>query len=236
VHRFASIDSTNTWLLGQARAGAAAGLVAVADHQTAGRGRLGRTWESPGPEAASGASGPNLLCSVLLRPPLLVPGGAPFLAVARVSLAARAAASAVSGGRVAAGLKWPNDLVVDGAKLAGVLAEAERDVIVAGCGMNVTWAPPGAARLRDAAPSVHRDAVLDALLRSLDDWLVADDRMVLRAYREACVTLGRPVRVDVADDDAVSGTAADVTDTGALLVDTGACLREVTVGDVVHLR
>jgi BirA family biotin operon repressor/biotin-[acetyl-CoA-carboxylase] ligase len=210
-------------VLGEARAGAPAGLVAVADVQTAGRGRLGRTWEAP--------AGANLLCSVLLRPRLADADAVPFLAVARVSLAARAAVSAVAG--VSAGLKWPNDLMVDGAKLAGVLAEVEGDAVVVGIGVNVGWAPAGAACLGDGG--VSRDGVLDALLRSLDDWLGADDRMAMRAYREACVTLGRVVRVDLADD-SFTGTAADVTDTGSLLVETDACLREVTAGDVVHLR
>jgi len=219
-----------------------AGLVVVADVQTAGRGRLGRTWES--------RPGSALLCSILLRPP--VPAdcsvSAPFLAVARVSLAGRAAASAVAGGRggLVVGLKWPNDLVAGadglGGKLAGVLAEVERDAVVVGIGMNLTWAPPGAACLGEG---IHRDAVLDALLRSLDDWLVADDRMVLRAYREACVTLGRPVRVELGGigdgggeggGESFTGTAADITDTGALLVETDVCIREVSAGDVIHLR
>ena len=206
-----------------------AGLVAVADVQTAGRGRLGRTWES--------RPGSALLCSILLRHE---PEAVPFLSVARVSLAGRAAALHLGTGQV--GLKWPNDLVVGadglGGKLAGVLAEVERDAVVVGIGMNLSWAPPGAACLGDG---IHRDAVLDALLRSLDDWLVADDRMVLRAYREACVTLGRPVRVELgsvdgAGDDAFTGVAADITDTGALLVETDVCIREVSAGDIVHLR
>lgn len=218
--------------------------MAVADVQTAGRGRLGRTWESPP------GAGANLLCSVLLRPDL-AGGDVPFLAVARVALAGRAAASAATGGRVVPGLKWPNDLVVEGVgKLAGVLAEVEGDAVVVGVGMNLGWAPPGAALLADVGEpagmagsadrgGVHtagRDAVLDLLLRSLDEWLAADDRTVMRAYREACVTLGRPVRVDLVDGESFIGTAADVADSGALLVETAACLREVSAGDVIHLR
>jgi BirA family biotin operon repressor/biotin-[acetyl-CoA-carboxylase] ligase len=201
----------------QARSGAPEGLVAVADHQTAGRGRLGRTWEAP--------AGANLLCSVLLRPPVVS-----NLVVACVALAGRDAAQAVA--RVDAGLKWPNDLLVDGAKLAGVLAEAEAGAVVVGIGMNVGWAPPGAARL---GAGTSRDAVLDAFLDALDRWYAAGDAAVASAYRVACVTLGQPVRVELADE-TFDGTAADIDDDGHLLVEVGMCLRTVAAGDVIHLR
>jgi BirA family biotin operon repressor/biotin-[acetyl-CoA-carboxylase] ligase len=219
VRRFDTIDSTNTWLMDQARAGAPERLVAVADHQSAGRGRLGRTWEAP--------AGANLLCSVLLRPSV-----ASHLVVARVALAGRDAARDVAG--VDAGLKWPNDLLVDGAKLAGVLAEADAGsgAVVVGIGMNVGWAPPGAARLGDG---VTRDAVLEALLHALDGWVAADDAAVASAYRTACVTLGQRVRVELSDE-TFDGTAADVDDSGHLLVDVGVCLRTIAAGDVIHLR
>lgn len=213
-------------MLAEARRGAEAGLVAVADHQTAGRGRLGRTWEAP--------PGANLLCSILLRP-----AGAPpsFVDVARVALAARAAAYDVA--RVNVALKWPNDLLVGDAKLGGILSEVDRDALVVGIGLNVGWAPDGAARLDPHSDprggGVTRDAVLDALLSSLTGWLVADARVVLRAYREACSTLGRTVRVELADE-TFTGTAADITDTGSLLVETINCIREVSTADVIHLR
>jgi BirA family biotin operon repressor/biotin-[acetyl-CoA-carboxylase] ligase len=214
VRRFPSIDSTNTWLLAEARRGAAAGLVAVADHQTAGRGRLGRTWDAP--------PGANLLCSVLLRPE----GGPSFVDVARVALAARAAAG------VDVALKWPNDLLLGDAKVGGILSEVDRDALVVGLGLNVEWAPEGAARLGEG---LTRDTVLDALLVALDGWLVADARVVLRAYREASATLGRSVRVELTDE-SFTGTAADITDTGSLLVETENCIREVSAADVIHLR
>ena len=197
--------------------------MAVADHQTAGRGRLGRRWEAP--------PGANLLCSILLRP-----AEVSWLSVARVSLAGRDAASAVTNGRVIPGLKWPNDLVVgpEGLKLAGVLSEVEAGAVVVGIGMNVGWAPPDlpATKLGDG---VSRDDVLDHLLASLTGWVDAPDPNVARAYREACVTIGRAVRVDLADE-SFTGTAADVADNGHLFVDVGTCVREVSYGDVVHLR
>ena len=114
IRRFDTIDSTNRYLLDQARAGAPDGIVAVADHQTAGRGRLGRRWEAP--------AGANLLVSVLLRPEL--PGPLRHLAAAVVALAAADATETVTG--LVLGIKWPNDLLgPDGRKVAGVLAEAD---------------------------------------------------------------------------------------------------------------
>ena len=128
IRRFDSIDSTNRYLLDEARRGAPDGVVAVADHQSAGRGRLGRSWEAP--------PGSNLLLSVLLRPDL--PVGDRHLASAAVALAAAEAVDAVTGVRV--GIKWPNDLLgPDGRKLAGVLAEADLGVAADGG----AWALPG---------------------------------------------------------------------------------------------
>ena len=192
----------------------------MAAHQTAGRGRLGRNWEAP--------PGANLLCSVLLRPDL--PVDRLHLAVGAVALAGRAAALEVGG--VHAGLKWPNDLLVeDGRKLAGVLAESALPAVVVGIGLNVGWAPPGAACL---GPGVLVEGVLDCLLVHLDR-LVRDWDAVVAEYRRACVTVGQAVRVELADE-TFTGTAADVTDEGHLLVDVGMCLRTVAAGDVVHLR
>jgi biotin-[acetyl-CoA-carboxylase] ligase BirA-like protein len=113
VERFASIDSTNKYVHDEARAGAPAGLVAVAEHQRAGRGRLGRTWEA--------APGSSLLVSVLLRPEIAADHLGLLTMAAGVALAQ--AVEAVAG--VQAGLKWPNDLVVGDRKLAGLLAEAD---------------------------------------------------------------------------------------------------------------
>ena len=138
IRRFESIDSTNRYLLEEARRGAPGGVVAVADHQSAGRGRLGRRWEAP--------PGSNLLMSVLLRPDL--PAGQRQLACGVVALAAIDAVASVTG--LGVGIKWPNDLLgPDGRKLAGVLAETDvvgspagstlRAPIVVGIGVNVNW-------------------------------------------------------------------------------------------------
>ena len=230
VRRFDSIDSTNTYLLGQARAGAGEGLVAVADTQTAGRGRLGRQWVAP--------PGASLLMSVLLRPDL--PLERLHLVTAVVALAAADAVEEVAGFRPA--MKWPNDLLVENRKLAGVLAERDGASVVVGIGVNLNWPSDLPDDLRDiavaanhvAGKDVDRAAVLDCLLHHLGrrygDWPA-----VARDYRRSCATIGRQVRVDLGDE-SFTGIAADVTEDGHLLVDVGACLRTVTAGDVHHVR
>jgi BirA family biotin operon repressor/biotin-[acetyl-CoA-carboxylase] ligase len=219
VRRFETIDSTNTWVMGQARAGAREGLVAVADHQTAGRGRLGRTWEAP-------PAGANLLCTVLLRP-----AEVSHLVVACVALAGRDAAFSVAG--VSAGLKWPNDLLVGDAKLAGVLAEREGSAVAVGIGMNVAWAPAGAARL---GASVSRDDVLAAFLSSLSGWYARPAADVQAPHGAASTTLGREVRVDYVDGTSLTGVAVDVTVDGHLVVASGDDQVTIDAADVIHLR
>ncbi|HVX20207.1 MAG TPA: biotin--[acetyl-CoA-carboxylase] ligase [Acidimicrobiales bacterium] len=256
VHRLGTVGSTNTYVSDLARQGAPAGLVAVADHQTAGRGRLGRRWEAP--------PGTSLLLSVLLRP-VLDPAQL-HLCTAAVALAAAAACRSVAGSRPDhdrpdhdrpdedwPDLKWPNDLLLDGRKLAGVLAEADPAApggppgsvaVVVGIGLNVDWSgPPGAGGTclaEHAGRPVDREALLQALLTELGPRVEALDsaegRHGLAAeLRRRCRTLGQPVRVDLPDG-SIDGTAVDLTDDGHLVVDTAAGRRTVAAGDVVHLR
>ena len=135
------------------------------------------------------------------------------------------------------GLKWPNDIVVDDLKLAGVLSEVEGGAVVVGIGMNIGWSPPDlpATSLSSLGVTLSRDEVLDRLLSSLAGWVAASDADVASAYRRACVTIGSRVRVELPDE-TFEGTAADVADSGHLLVETSVCLKEVSAGDVVHLR
>ena len=228
MRRLAEVGSTNREALHLARSGAPDGTVVVAGFQTAGRGRHGRAWEAP--------PGSSLLASVLLRPGPLVAPARLHPVVAAVALAARDACSSVAG--FVPDLKWPNDLVVGDAKLAGVLSEVEGDAVVVGLGMNVSSAgpwPPGAVSAEQAAGfPVDVDALLEAVLSGLSA-RVGRWHEVASEYRRACATLGRTVRVDLADQ-SFTGTAADVSDDGHLLVDVGMCLRTVTAGDVIHLR
>jgi BirA family biotin operon repressor/biotin-[acetyl-CoA-carboxylase] ligase len=238
VRRFAELDSTNRYVRDQARGGAPEGLVVVADFQSAGRGRLGRRWEAP--------PGTALLVSVLLRP-LLAPDEL-HLCTAAVALAAAEACAQVA--LVTPEVKWPNDLVVAEAKLAGVLAESDpspgsgRASVVVGLGLNLAWpGPPGAGGTSLSAVAgvpVDREALLQAYLSALTrrrpDLDTRTGRRALAAeLRDRCATLGRLVRVELAGETLV-GTAVDLTEAGHLVVDTEAGSRVVAAGDVIHLR
>jgi BirA family biotin operon repressor/biotin-[acetyl-CoA-carboxylase] ligase len=239
IRRFAEIDSTNTYVLDQARQGAAEGLVAVAEHQTAGRGRLDRRWESP--------AGVNLLASVLLRPGCQADDL--HLCSGAVALAAADACAEAAG--VEPVLKWPNDLLIGGSKLAGVLAEADFDGsrfrgVVVGIGVNVGWPGPAEAWgtcLDDAggrAQSVDKEIVLDLLLAGLarrrpllDE--EAGRRTLADEVRRRCATLGQRVRVTLPNEE-LTGVASAIDDAGHLVVETESGRRLVSAGDVVHLR
>jgi BirA family biotin operon repressor/biotin-[acetyl-CoA-carboxylase] ligase len=236
VRRFDVIDSTNAYLVAEARPDGPDGLVAVADYQTAGRGRLDRRWEAP--------NGASLLASFLLRPSCA--NEELHLCTAAVALAAAEACAVVAA--VHPALKWPNDLLVGEAKLAGVLAEVvltgARPAVVVGLGLNVAWPGPdgvGGTCLNDLSPEpVDRVALLDALLAALSPRRTqldtATGRRVLAAeLRACCATLGQRVRVVLAGDILI-GTAEAVDDTGRLIVRTATGMRTVSAGDVVHLR
>ncbi len=196
----------------------------MARHQTSGRGRLDRKWEAP--------AGKNLLVSILFRD---VPAS-PHTLTQRAALAALRACERVAG--VKPTLKWPNDVVIDGMKLAGILAQADlsaigphgaRPVVVVGIGLNVGWAPAGAARLGADIDPLH---VLRELLVAYDE-LPADS---WSQYRENMGTIGRAVRVEMADA-TVSGRALDVERDGRLLiVDDAGVKHRFDVADIVHLR
>jgi BirA family biotin operon repressor/biotin-[acetyl-CoA-carboxylase] ligase len=221
------VTSTNDEVAARARGGApngvVEGVVVVADAQSAGRGRRGRTWEAP--------AGSSLLVSVLLRPP------APHLGLMAAGLAARDACRTATG--VDASLKWPNDLVVDGhGKLAGILAERAPDGgVVVGLGINVDWAtaslPDGATSLAlVGGTGVDRAGLLVAYLVALEDRCRRAPDTLMAAYRAACSTIGRQVRVALPDGTSLAGRASDVDDDGRLVIDG----RPVGAGDVVHVR
>jgi BirA family biotin operon repressor/biotin-[acetyl-CoA-carboxylase] ligase len=258
----ATTGSTNADAMALARLGEREGIVVVADHQSAGRGRRDRTWVAP--------PGGSLLVSVLLRPPAALAGAVTMAA----GVAVAGAVEQVAG--VIAGLKWPNDLVIetgDGErKLAGILAEAdwpagstasagyrppgphERTVVVVGVGLNVSWpeVPVELDRLATAlnllgpaaggpeAGAPDRVELLVAFLRRLDEeysaLLAGGADGLLDRWRARSVTLGRRVRVGLGSGE-VEGKALDVTAEGHLVVATDeGPRRTIAVGDVVHLR
>jgi BirA family biotin operon repressor/biotin-[acetyl-CoA-carboxylase] ligase len=237
VRRFEEIDSTNTYLRTEARNGAPDGVVAVAEHQTAGRGRLDRTWESP--------AGASLLFSVLLRPQL--EAAELHLCTAAVALAAAEACRIVA--QVDPVLKWPNDLLVGESKLAGVLAEAEFEAgkisaVIVGIGLNVGWpGPPGVGGtcLDDlAATPVDRPQLLEAILSTLTPRRTQLDSNLGRHQLAAellarCATIGQQVRIELASG-AIVGRATGINEGGHLIIETPDGTQTVAAGDVVHLR
>ena len=167
------------------------GSIVVADHQSAGRGRLDRRWEA--------APGTALLVSfVLERDPLL-------------SLAAGVAAAQACGASVR--LKWPNDLLAGERKLGGILVEVTGHRAICGIGINLTSAPEGAAMLDQP-----RDEVLDRLRAAMEEWVAAPPDRILTRWRELSATLGRRVRIDVGSK-STEGLAEDIGPNGELIVD-----------------
>jgi BirA family biotin operon repressor/biotin-[acetyl-CoA-carboxylase] ligase len=233
--------STNSDVLAMAEHGAPEWTVLVAGRQDEGRGRLGRNWVST-------EGGDSLLVSVLLRPEMSA-SDAPLLSL----LAAVAMAEAC---REACGLevrcKWPNDLVMGGRKLGGILTEAivsggRLEHVVLGTGVNVGQSRPDFPEdLRDAATSVAIEggrpdvaSLLTAYLSDLRRRYVSSGtglrEGVLPDYRAACDTIGRRVQATSTSGRRVEGMATGVGDLGELLVETSAGMESIGFGEVVHL-
>ncbi|PIG97249.1 biotin--[acetyl-CoA-carboxylase] ligase [Deinococcus sp. UR1] len=204
------------------------GAVTVAERQTVGRGRRGRTWDT---------THGTLVFSVLLTRSLR---GGP-LTLADLPLMPLAAGVAVQRAAGVGGLKWPNDLLApNGRKLAGILLEAdlrgeEARRAVLGIGINVTAAPQDAAHLSalhaPGTPEPTRAALLGTLLLELERWLAAPATDILNAWRAANVTLGRPVLIHT-HEGPLEGVATDLDAQGSLIVTTAHGPRTVSAGDV----
>lgn len=187
-------------------------LLVVADRQTSGRGRAERTWETaPRAVAASLAVAPRWAAEQWGIIPLI---------------AGLAGAETLG---AAVRLKWPNDLLIDGDKVGGILVEASGTVVVIGCGVNLWWPDPpdGVAAVHSEDPgsgaadrfaAVWAESLLGRLDRPAEEW-------PRQAYRNRCVTLGRSITWEPAG----AGVALDVAGDGSLVVETD-------LGDVVHLR
>ncbi|EWM15807.1 biotin--[acetyl-CoA-carboxylase] ligase [Kutzneria sp. 744] len=237
----ASTGSTNADLRAAAQAGGADRTVLFAEEQTAGQGRRARNWVSP-PYT-------GLYVSVLLRP--AVPAHRiPWITL----LAGIALARTARGLGVDAVLKWPNDLLANGSKCAGVLAEAD-GAIVLGMGLNVAAlpddVPPGAGGLpatsleQQGATTTDRTEIAVELLKHLADldntWRENQGDPIASGlhaeYRQHCSTLGLRVRIELPGDRELVGTAVEIDTDGQLVVraDDGS-RHSVHAGDVVHLR
>lgn len=238
--------STHDDLLAAARRGAAEGTVLVAEAQSAGRGRLSRSWVSP-PRA-------GLTFSVLLRPAAVPPakrGWVPLLTGVGLTEALRAEAG------VDAWLKWPNDVLVNEAKLSGILAEQAGDAIVVGAGLNVSTSrdelpaaettpsgEPATSLALEGATLTDRGQLLAFILARFEHWYrtwaaASGDAAACglrHQYQRLCATIGREVRVQLPGGGTQTGLAREVDDAGQLIIQTASGLRPVSAGDIVHLR
>ncbi|MFW5983871.1 MAG: biotin--[acetyl-CoA-carboxylase] ligase [Halobacteria archaeon] len=224
-----TVKSTNAVAVERAREGVDEGYVVLADKQEGGRGRRRREWSSP--------SG-GVWTSVVLRPDF-----APREA-SLVTLAASVAVTrAVESTGVDATIKWPNDILIDGDKLCGILVEMQADAeriahAVVGIGLNANAAPD----VSDASPTslaehvgeVDRATVTADVLAELED-AYETGADIVDEWRERASTIGREVRVETPNE-TVEGVAEGVDDTGALRISTDDGERIVTAGDCVHLR
>lgn len=202
--------------------------------QRAGRGRLGRAWISP--------PGKSLAATVLVHTRRMSEEAAAWMPLA-AGLALTDALDTLVADR--AGLKWPNDVLIDGKKVAGVLCERRKHAVAVGFGVNLTLErdelpTPDATSLTlegaEGSAPVLADAVLSQMLRSLDALLPALGGEGLRAAVEsALTTIGRDVRVELPDG-VLFGRAVGLGSGGELRVDSGDEILDVRVGDVVHVR
>ncbi|KAA1372975.1 biotin--[acetyl-CoA-carboxylase] ligase [Aeromicrobium fastidiosum] len=233
----AETGSTNADVAAAARRGAPEGTVHTADVQTAGRGRLDRSWSSP--------PGSGVIVSVLLRPDA-VPAARWVWLPLLVGLAVDATVHECG---VESGLKWPNDVLVDGRKIAGILLErVETDLgpaAVIGVGLNVSLrrdelpVETATSLVLEGATETDRTIVLRAFLRNLEAlyraWSASggDPAAGIRdSYVRRCVTIGATVRVTLSADEVVEGLATGLDEHGRILVDG----RAISAGDITHLR
>ncbi len=234
VRTVPTTGSTNADLARAAREGAPDGSVLVAAEQTAGRGRLARSWSSP--------PGTSLSISLLLRPAVRT-GVAVLPLVAGLGTAVGLGTLGVD-----ARLKWPNDVLVDGLKVCGILAElvgGDDVAVVVGVGVNVSQTRaqlpvPWATSLRLAGAEVTRAdaavAVLAGIGETVQAWRVGGWPAVSAGYLARCDTIGREVRVELTGTDHVTGTAVGLGADGRLEVRVDGQVRSYAAGDVHHLR
>lgn len=229
--------STNAVVAERARAGAPEGLVVVTEHQTSGRGRLDRTWETPARAA--------LTFSVLLRP--RVPATEwPWLPL----MTGYAVCRALREAGFEAGVKWPNDVLLGEGKVGGILVERvdtpTGPAAIVGVGINVSTTPEElpvetatSLAIESGAAPDRTDIllwVLGALREEYDAWQAGGTAALHAAYLRSCVTVGRDVRVDLPGGGALTGRATGIDPGGRLIVQAPGGESAVGAGDVVHVR
>lgn len=208
--------------------------------QRAGRGRLDRTWTAP--------PGTSLAVSVVVRIPGIPPASRGWIPLAAGAAMARAIGAQLLGTGHTVGLKWPNDVLVDGGKICGILAEMiSEDVVVIGSGINTRMSRadlplPTATSFAEIGREADEDRLLADYLIALDEQLAALARgsaaqAGVRGEIEAlCLTLGQRVRVSLPDGSQLEGIAQRLDDDGRLVVVSGTAETAVSAGDVIHVR
>ncbi len=225
LHWHDELESTNDEASRLAQAGAPGGTVVCARRQTAGRGRQGRRWSSPVG---------NLHASFLLRPGVPASRSAEIGFVAAVAVAAALDTVLPEKAR----LKWPNDVLIGGAKVAGILTELVDDAIIVGIGINVAHVPPdvpyAVTSLSAEGCQTTVDAIVAALVQAFDAALAAWIDGGFDPVREAWLRRGPPAGQAMRSGD-VEGQFAGLAADGALLLDTGKGVRRVVAGEVGYV-
>jgi len=237
LHHVETTGSTNDEAAKLALAGAPSGTIVLADRQTAGRGRLGRHWQS---------TAGNLHASIILRPDCSLQAAAQLSLLAGVALADSLVSEGLDDRSIK--LKWPNDVLIDGAKVAGILLESAGDkrgrltYVILGIGVNLVWSPRdvgypvtslSAAGFAGRSPASWLSTYVGRLSYWLDRWQQDGFADVRGAWCERSYGLGGPIRLRLDRED-VDGRFIDLTDAGALLIErTDGSRRELTAGDVV---
>lgn len=237
IHYHPSIDSTNALAKTLAGRGAPEGTLVLAEEQTEGRGRRGRSWVSP--------PGANLLFSVLLRPPM--EGERIFALTMVLALAGLKAVKKVTG--VNALIKWPNDLYVGTKKLSGVLTEfavkgKQVDWAVLGMGMNVGWYPdvpegggaPATSLLEETGQRISRNRLLFEILIGLEplygDVVRGNMKDLYAQWNQNCLILGKAVVIE-SERERIEGRALRIDEFGALIIEEAdGNQRRIFTGDV----
>lgn len=236
VQRVAETGSTNADLFAQAQNGAPHHSALMADNQTAGRGRLDRTWEAK--------AGANLLVSLLFRKShdadqLDISLCQRTVAVSAVRACRDLVTESENKKRLVM-LKWPNDLLLNSKKFGGMLsaADAQQNFIVVGIGINLGWAPDEAAKLKDfiSLTSLNPVGLLQLLLEKINLVESFSSKELQDEYVSALATLGKSVRIELTNGEIFVGRATSLDQSGRLVVETDGNERVVDTGDVVHLR
>ncbi|HHT46266.1 MAG TPA: biotin--[acetyl-CoA-carboxylase] ligase [Firmicutes bacterium] len=240
IYHFLQVDSTNTSLKKLADQGAADGTVVIAEEQTAGRGRLGRSWFSP--------AGKSITLSILLRPSL-APGNTPLFTLMTAAAIVRGIKNILPD--ISVGIKWPNDLMINKRKVSGILTElkAEADLLhylIIGIGININSEekdfPP---ELRNIATSlflennktkISRQQLLCEILQELDDayrrYFLENPAFIIKEWKKFDITLGRKITVKTIKDTFI-GTAVDLAADGSLILEeVGGKKRQFQAGEV----